>query len=284
MADDFELDDFELDEATLRQIEEEARRSVEAEFALDTDKLKVVESDEKSFDLDFDLDGETLRQIEREALESVGLDPDTDLELVANVNEPAADGLPDIDDFIPEISADVSAEDILPPSSGGDAVARAATSAEKAKAKAKAKHVALAKAHYTAIARRTSMANASSMVVAADPKDSKTVMLVVGGCLAVLILMVVIVALITNSGRDDGAAGSEASAVEQPGTAKDGFAELKRDIRRATKVMTPENFKAAIEKVEAYKAGHPEEADKCDAELARLQHQLNFVSGGATDP
>jgi hypothetical protein len=96
--------------------------------------------------------------------------------------------------------------------------------------------------------------------------------------------MVVIVALITNSGRDDGAAGSEASAVEQPGTAKDGFAELKRDIRRATKVMTPENFKAAIEKVEAYKAGHPEEADKCDAELARLQHQLNFVSGGATDP
>ena len=48
MADDFELDDFELDEATLRQIEEEARRSVEAEFALDTDKLKVVESDEKS--------------------------------------------------------------------------------------------------------------------------------------------------------------------------------------------------------------------------------------------
>jgi hypothetical protein len=48
--------------------------------------------------------------------------------------------------------------------------------------------------------------------------------------------------------------------------------------------ITPENFKAAIEKVEAYKAGHPEEAEKCDTELARLQHQLNFVSGGATDP
>ena len=281
MADDFELDDFELDEVTLRQIEEEARRSVEAEFALDTDKLKTVESEEKSFDLDFDLDAETLRQIEREALESVGLDPDTDLELIANVDEPAADGLLDIDDVIPEIPAEVSAGDLLPPSSSGAAVARTAAS-EKAKAKAKAKHVALAKAHYTAIARRTSMASPSSMAVAADPKNSKTIMLVVGGCLAVLILMTVIVALITNSGRDDGADGSEVSAVEQPGTTKDEFAELKRDIRKKTKVMTPENFKAAIERVEAYKAEHPEEAEKCDVELARLQQQLDFVSGGAT--
>ena len=283
MADDFELDDFELDEVTLRQIEEEARRSVEAEFALDTDKLKTVESEEKSFDLDFDLDAETLRQIEREALESVGLDPDTDLDLIANVDEPAADGLPDIDDVIPEIPADVSAGDLLPPSSSGAAVARTAAS-EKAKAKAKAKHVALAKAHYTAIARRTSMASPSSMAVAADPKDSKTIMLVVGGCLAVLILMTVIVALITNSGRDDGPGGSEVSAVGRPGTTKDVFAELKRDILKKTKVMTPENFKAAIEQVEAYKAEHPEEAEKCDAELARLQQQLDFVSGGATDP
>ena len=276
-------DDFELDEATLRQIEEEARRSVEAEFALDTDKLKAVESEEKSVDLDFDLDEETLRQIEREALESVGLDPDTDLELIANVDEPAADGLPDIDDVIPDIPADVSADDILPPSSGGAAVAQTATSA-KAKAKAKAKHVALAKAHYTAIARRTSMANSPSMAVAADPKDRKTVMLVVGSCLAVLILMAVIVALITNSGRDDGPGGSEVGAVAQPETTKDEFAELKRDIRKMTKVMTPENFKAAIERVEAYKAEHPEEAETCDTELARLQQQLDFVSGGATDP
>ncbi|MDP6450108.1 MAG: hypothetical protein QF773_04790 [Lentisphaeria bacterium] len=285
MSDDFELDDFELDEVTLRQIEEEARRSVEAEFALDTDKLKTVESEEKSLDLDFDLDAETLRQIEREALESVGLDPDTDLDLIANVDEPAADGLPGIDDVIPEIPADVSAGDLLPPSSSGAAVARTAAS-EKAKAKAKAKHVALAMAHYTAIARRTSMASSSSMVVAADPKDSKTVMLVVGSCLAVLILMTVIVALITNSGRDDGAdgSGSDVRAVEQPGTTKDEFAELKRDIRKKTKVMTPANFKTAIERVEAYKAEHPEEAEKCDTELARLRQQLDFVSGGATDP
>lgn len=284
MADDFELDDFELDEVTLRQIEEEARRSVEAEFALDTDKLKAVESEEKSLDLDFGLDADTLRQIEREALESVGLDPDTDLELIASVDEPASDGLPDIDDVIPEISDDVSAGDLLPPSSGGGAAVARTAAAEKAKAKAKAKHVALAKAHYTAIARRTSMASASSMAVAADPKDSKTVMLVVGGCLAALILMAVIVALVTNSGRDDGPGGSEVSTVEQPGTTKDEFAELKRDIRKKTKVMTPENFKAAIEQVEAYKAEHPEEAEKCDAELARLQQQLDFVSGGATGP
>ena len=92
MADDFELDDFELDELTIRQIEEEARRNVEAEFALETDKLKAVEGEENSLDLDFDLDEETLRQIEREALESVGLDPDTDLDLLANVDDPAAAG------------------------------------------------------------------------------------------------------------------------------------------------------------------------------------------------
>ena len=52
------------------------------------------------------------------------------------------------------------------------------TASEKAKAKAKAKHVALAKAHYTAIARRSGMASPSSMAVAADPKDSKPIMLV----------------------------------------------------------------------------------------------------------
>ena len=283
MADDFELDDFELDELTLRQIEEEARRNVEAEFALETDKLKAVEGEENSLDLDFDLDEETLRQIEREALESVGLDPDTDLDLIANVDDPVPDGLPDIDDVIPEIPADVSADDLLPPSSGGAAVARNAAS-EKAKAKAKAKHVALAKAHYTAIARRSGMASSSSMAVAADPKGSKTIMLVVGGCLAVLILMTVIVALITNPRRADGAGGSEFSAAEQAETTKDEFAELKRDIRKKTKVMTPENFKAVIKEVEAYKAAHPEEAEKCDAELARLQQQLDFVSGGATNP
>ncbi len=38
-----DFDDFELDEATLKQIEEEARKEVEADFELDDDTLKLIE-------------------------------------------------------------------------------------------------------------------------------------------------------------------------------------------------------------------------------------------------
>lgn len=274
-------EDFELDPETLRKIEDDAQRAVEAELAADVDKLKDLEEDRDDWEAQSDVDEDTLRQIERDALESVGLDPDQVSLLDTDETEaPALAAEPPV-----EIESAVASTPAEEPIDSEPVAGRMVPIPEPAAPKVvKAKNVSKGKSRPVPAVSQSYRGPAPPATAVPIPKagmsGNKIMVLVVVGCLIILLAIMLVIAAMRNS-SDDPAANATPSAAKQFSD----FNSLKYHVKGMIKLdMSPDNLRAAIGKIEEWKAANPNDAVACDQEIAKLNKHLAFVTQEAPAP
>jgi hypothetical protein len=299
--DEFDLDDFELDEETLRQIEEEARRTVDEEM-LNDDLLKEIEEAalvEAGLD-DIELDDDILKEIEQEALASLDLDDDDfdfdefDLDLDLD-DEPAAEPVAEAPVYKPKPrpkSERTPRKRKAAPAKDNGADKDKAVERARQRALDKARGEAIGKAKRRAsvkakqVAARRSTAQSVRAEVESEKQASKMMMMVVGGCVLILAIVGILLAVLAPDSKSPTPAPSapDNGGIVKPTKtaqeiAEEKFRKFSRDLDKRVKAkQTPDNLKAAIAEIEAYKAANPEQATACDSMIARYQGLLDRIN------
>jgi hypothetical protein len=113
----------------------------------------------------------------------------------------------------------------------------------------------------------------------AGMSGNKIMVLVVVGCLIILLAIMLVIAAMRNFSR---------SGCERHPYCCQQFSDfnsLKYHVKGMIKLdMSPDNLRAAIGKIEEWKAANPNDAVACDQEIAKLNKHLAFVTQEAPAP
>lgn len=303
------MDDFQLDAETLRKIEEDARRQVEAELDVELGEFDDIDLD------GIELDAETLRKIEEEALLELNLaTPELDdVDTPVEPEEPLPSPLPPEDESEtapPPASQSVADEATVRAKPAGKTgkssqaarkssrqvrqsnrdVSPAATGEDVAVAKAKKAAVARAKKAATGKRRRSSVGSAAALktatsvsAAAAESKENRMFLIIFGLMIGSVAVIALVISMTGNrpaaSPKTAPKAPSTSSAgavAESAGTA---WKALEREMREIRKKQNPANLKAGIDKLVAFKTKYPDYEADCDKQIAVFEQALAFLEG-----